>query len=86
MAVLEFYLGCCFALPLEGSSQPPKMVKCKLNLNSSLTDSVRDELQVQCGSSHFHGPAHTVPLSAADSVWGGRLLGPLGDRTRIART
>ena len=23
-AVLEFYLGCCFALPLETSSQPQK--------------------------------------------------------------
>ena len=36
-AILEFYLGCCFALPLESSSQPPKVVKCKLKLNSSLT-------------------------------------------------
>ena len=40
------------------------MIKCKLNLNSSLTDSVREEFQVQFGSSHFHGPAHTVLFSA----------------------
>ena len=41
------------------------MVKCKLKLNSSLTDSVREEFQLQFGSSHFHGPAHTVLFSAA---------------------
>ena len=41
------------------------MVRCKLNLNSSLTDSVRDEFQVQFGSNHFHGAAHIVPFSAA---------------------
>ena len=41
------------------------MAKCKLNLNSSLTDSVREEFQLQFGSSHFHRPAHTVLFSAA---------------------
>ena len=49
----------------RGSGSAPKMVKCKLKLNSSLTDSVRDDFQLQFGSSHFHGPAHTVPFSAA---------------------
>ena len=56
----------CTAAVLDSAvvHSPPKEVKCKLKLNSSLTDSVREEFQVQFGSSHFHGPAHTVLFSA----------------------
>ena len=57
----------CMAAVLDSAivHSPPKVVKCKLKLNSSLTDSVREEFQLQFGSSHFHGPAHTVLFSAA---------------------
>ena len=76
---------CCFACRLERSSQPPKVVKCKLKLNSSLTDSVREEFQLQFGSSHFHGPAPTVPFSAAGMSLGWLVARAGGQRAWPAR-